>query len=263
MAHVYWFSCYCRADSIVQLAMYLQGEQYVNVVTGRLRDAFMMSGNLLNGYLVGYLILNALFIHIPFLIVLVGGDVLAGEATAGTYRLLVTRPVSRMKLIFSKFIAGGIYTNLLLVFLALMSVGLSLIIFGDGDLIVAGRKIMIFSVDDVLWRFMLAYIYASFSMMTVFMLSFLASSLVENAIGPIIATMSVLFIFMILSALDFDLLKALRPYMFVTYMNKWNEFFRYEIDYQSIINGLLVLTGHILAFFGITLYLFNKKDILS
>ncbi|MCK7520020.1 MAG: ABC transporter permease [Ignavibacteriales bacterium] len=47
--------------------------------------------------------LNALVVHIPFLITLVAGDLLAGEATAGTYRILVTRPVSRFKIVFSKF----------------------------------------------------------------------------------------------------------------------------------------------------------------
>lgn len=248
---------------IVQLALHLEGEHYINAITGRLQDTFLMSGNLLNGYLIGHLILNALFIHIPFLIVLVGGDVLAGEATAGTYRLLVTRPISRFKIVTSKFIAGAIYTNLLLLFLGIMSVILSVAIFGSGDLMVYDNKITIFAADDVLWRFALAYGYASISLMTVFSLSFLASSLVENAIGPIIATMAVLFTFMILSALDFQLLRELRPYMFVNYMYKWNEFFRYEIDYGEIYVSISVLLVHVFGLYGITLFLFKRKDILS
>lgn len=248
---------------IIQLALYFEGDGYVNMITRRLQDTFLMTGNLLNGYLIGHLVLNSLFIHIPFLIVLVGGDLLAGEATAGTYRLLVSRPISRFKIITSKFLAGMIYTILLMLFLGLMSVGLSLIIFGSGDLLVFADKIIVFSAGDVMWRFLLAYGFGMISMINVFALSFLASSLVENAIGPIVASMSVIIILIILSALNFEVFQVIRPYLFVTYMNDWNQFFRYDIDYKAIIDSVCVLLAHILGFYGIALYLFNRKDILS
>ncbi|OGU57819.1 MAG: hypothetical protein A2X64_01030 [Ignavibacteria bacterium GWF2_33_9] len=248
---------------IIQIALFYEGDSFVNGMTRRLQDTFLVSGNLLNGYLIGHLILNSLIIHIPFLIVLVGGDLLAGEATAGTYRLLITRPVSRFKLLLSKFFAGSIYTASLLLFLAIMSLGLSLMIFGHGDLIVFTGKILIFSQDDLLWRFALAYGFALIGMITVFSLSFLASSLVENAIGPIVASMSVIIVLFILSALQFDFFEAIRPYLFVIRMNDWNKFFSYNIDYSTIWKSLEILIGHILVFFGIAAYIFNKKDILS
>lgn len=248
---------------IIQLALYFEGDGYVNMITRRLQDTFLITGNLLNGYLIGHLVLNSLFIHIPFLIVLVGGDLLAGEATAGTYRLLVSRPISRFKIITSKFIAGMIYTILLMLFLGLMSVGLSLIIFGSGDLLIFADKIIVFSASDVMWRFLMAYGFGTISMINVFALSFLASSLVENAIGPIVASMSVIIILFVLSALNFEVFQVIRPYMFVTYMNDWNQFFRYDIDYKAIIDSVCVLLVHIFGFYGIALYIFNRKDILS
>jgi len=90
-------------------------------MTRDLQQSFIFVGNLLNTYFVSYLILNSLSVHIPFLITLVAGDLLAGEATAGTYRLILTRPVSRMKIVSSKFIAGIIYTFLLILWLAIVS----------------------------------------------------------------------------------------------------------------------------------------------
>ncbi len=83
--------------SIVQLAMYFQGQRSINYITGELRQSFVFVGNLLNGYFIAHMILNSLAILIPFLITLVAGDLLAGEATAGTYRMLITRPVSRLR----------------------------------------------------------------------------------------------------------------------------------------------------------------------
>ncbi|MBU2506719.1 MAG: ABC transporter permease, partial [Bacteroidetes bacterium] len=152
---------------IVQIALSYQGEKYVNFATQSLRDSFLLTGNLFNGYLVGYLMLQSLFIHIPFLIVLVGGDLLAGEATTGTYRLLLTRPISRLKILSAKYFAGIIYTVLLLCFLMFMSLVVSVIFFGSGELIVVKGKIIIFASDDVLWRFALAYLYAALSLTTV------------------------------------------------------------------------------------------------
>lgn len=248
---------------IVQTALYWEGEKYINFATQNLKQSFMFVGNLLNGYLIANIILQSLFIQIPFLVVLVGGDLLAGEATAGTYRMLLTRPVSRFKLITSKFIAGIIYTNLLILWLAILSLGLSVLIFGTGEMIVLRDKVYIFAADDVLWRFVLSYGFAALSMTTVMSLSFLFSSLVENAIGPIVATMAVIIIFIILSALPIDFLKNIKPFLFINHMNEWRAFMVDPIDYGKVITSGFTLLAHILGFYFVTLYLFIKKDILS
>ena len=90
--------------AIVQISLYINGESYIKQLTRGLSENFIISGNLLNGYLLGHLILNALYILFPLTIVLVAGELLAGEATSGTYRLIITRPVSRLQIILSKFI---------------------------------------------------------------------------------------------------------------------------------------------------------------
>jgi ABC-2 type transport system permease protein len=249
---------------LLHLAMYLEGQRSLEFVTRGLRDSFVLVGNLLNGYWISYIILNALTIHIPFLIALVAADLMAGEATAGTYRLLVTRPVSRMQIVISKFIAGNIYTISLVLWLAFMSLVIGLIIFGTGELIVMRPgAIIVFEKTDILWRFFLAYGFATLSMAVVCSLAVLFSSLVENAIGPIVSTMAVIIIFIVLSAFDVEILKAMRPYLFTSYMLNWKEFFGDPIDYPEIIKAVLVLAGHIIVFFTATAFIFKKKDILS
>lgn len=249
---------------LLHLAMYLEGQNSIDFVTRGLRDSFILVGNLLNGYWISYIILNALIVHIPFLITLVAGDLLAGEATAGTYRILVTRPVSRMQIITSKYLAGIIYTASLVFWLAFMSLVVGLIIFGSGELIVAGSQaIIIFEKTDILWRFILAYGFAILSMTVVCSLAILFSSLVENAIGPIVSTMAVIIIFIIISAFDVQILKELKPYLFTNYILDWREFFNDPLDYSEIAKSVLVLTGHIVLFFIATAFIFHKKDILS
>jgi len=249
---------------LLHLAMYLEGQNSIDFVTRGLRESFILVGNLLNGYWISYIILNALTIHIPFLITLVAADLLAGEATAGTYRILVTRPVSRMQIVTSKFLAGIIYTGSLIFWLAFISLVVGLIVFGSGELIVAGSDaIIIFDKSDVLWRFFLAYGFGILSMSVVCSLAIFFSSLVENAIGPIVSTMAVIIIFIILSAFDVAILREIKPYLFTNYILDWREFFNDPLDLPEIAKSVLILGGHILLFFTATSFIFNRKDILS
>jgi ABC-2 type transport system permease protein len=249
---------------IVQVALYFAGDNYIKGMTHGLSNSFVMFGNLFNGYLIANMVLMGLFVHIPFLVVLVGGDLLAGESTAGTYRMLLVRPASRIMVVSAKFLAGIIYTFLLIAWLAILSLGVSLLVFGSGELLVfSGGKIVIFAANDILWRFFCAYTYAALSMCTVLSISLFFSSLVENAIGPIVATMAVIIIFLILSALPVDFLQSLRPYFFTSHMSQWSNFFADPVDYSDVMNSSLILAAHIAGLYLITAYIFIKKDILS
>ncbi len=248
---------------LLQAAFWFEGSTFLDTALRSLREQFFFSGNLLNGYFLGRLLLNSLFVHIPFLIVLVGGDLLAGEAAAGTSRILLTRPVSRFQIITSKFTAGIIYTFLLLLWLALLSLGGSILIFGRGELIVIRSQILIIAANDVLWRLLAAYLFAFLSMSVVFSLSFLFSSLVENSIGPIVGTLAVIIIFSIISALPVSSLEALKPFLFTTHLDKWTAFMNKPADLNAILQSGTVLLLHTIGFYLFTLFFFLRKDILS
>jgi ABC-2 type transport system permease protein len=68
----------------------------------------------MNGYLMAYIILQLMLVHVPLLISLVAGDMISGEAAQGTLRVLLTKPISRAMLISGKFTASFIYTIALL-----------------------------------------------------------------------------------------------------------------------------------------------------
>lgn len=249
---------------LIHIAMVLEGQSTINFMTRNIQESFVFVGNLLNTYLISYIILTSLAVHIPFLITLVAGDLLAGEATSGTYRLLLTRPISRPKLIIVKFIAGFIYTNLLVLWLAFLSLVVGYFIFGTGELlIIDGQMIIIFESSDVLWRFMLAYGFATLGMTAVASLAFLFSSLVENSIGPIISTMAIIIVFVILSAIQVEFFQDIKPYLFTTHIMSWRLFFEAPLDVKEILNSAANLIIHIIVFFSLTLFLFRRKDILS
>ncbi len=249
---------------IIHIAMLFEGKNTLDFMTRDIQQSFVFIGNLLNGYFLSYIILASLAIHIPFLIALVAGDLLAGEATAGTYRLLLTRPISRKQIVTSKFIAAIIYTNLLILWLAFMSLVIGIIIFGTGELLViSNQTIIIFEKSDILWRFLSAYIFASLGMSVVAGLALLFSSLVENAIGPIVSTMAVIIVFLILSAIQIDFFQMIKPYLFTNYILSWRLLFESPVDVSEILKAVIILLAHIVFFYSLTLYLFKRKDILT
>lgn len=249
---------------LIEIAMLLEKEHTFDWISRSMGQSFIFVGNFLNTYFVSYLILNSIAVHIPFLITLVAGDLLAGEATAGTYRMLLTRPVSRFKVVTSKFATGLIYANILVLWLSVISMGLGYLLFGTGELIVSkSSQIIIFERTDVFWRFILAYGYAALCMSVVASLAFFFSSLVENAIGPIITTMAIIIVFLIISTIDIDFFRSIQPFLFTNYMLKWQSFFDMPIDTKEVIKAVSVLAGHIVILYSATLFIFKRKDILT
>ena len=83
-------------------------------IAERIGDSFIIIGSVFNGFLVTYITMNFLWVHIPFLLMLVAGDVVAGEGALGTFRITLTRRISRFRIILAKLIATYIYTIILI-----------------------------------------------------------------------------------------------------------------------------------------------------
>jgi ABC-2 type transport system permease protein len=261
---------------LIQLAFYVDGESYVEFMLQSLNGGFVVEGKILNGYLICYVILQALLIHVPLLVALVGGDMIAGEANMGTLRLLVSKPISRTALMLSKFTASTIYTLLLLIWMALLSLFFSLVIFGPGDLLVfQGEFINQIPSNDVFWRYVAAFGFAAISLVTVTALSFLLSLFAENAIGPIVATMSIVIVCTILTTMDLPLFVSMKNYLFTTHMLGWKGFFNMQLSADhsaitgsieqlpAIIKSAVILIVHAILFVAAAVFIFRKKDVLS
>ncbi|MBM3431439.1 MAG: hypothetical protein FJX92_00370 [Bacteroidetes bacterium] len=266
---------------LIQLALYFDGQAYVDLMLSNLSGAFEFSEvfkkQLLNGYLICFVILNTLLIQMPLLVALVAGDAIAGEASQGTLRFQLTRPISRSQLILIKFAASAMYVIALLIWLALLALAGSVLLFGMNDLVVLrSTGIDQMQSDDVLWRYLAAFGFASMALITVAALSLLLSVLADNPIGPIIATMSVVIVFTILSELNIPLYDTtVKPWLFTTHMVAWKGFFYVQADAEgttlrgsienlpAIMRSLGILVGYIILFLGTAIYIFKRKDILT
>jgi len=249
---------------LIQLAFWLDGENYIRFMLQPILSTFEVEGKIVNGYMVCFIVLQTLLLHVPLLVALVGGDMIAGEANMGTLRLLISKPVSRSTLLMSKFSASVVYTLLLLIWMAVLALGLSLLIFGTGDMFNL-RSDMAFQLEakDLFWRYVAAFGFAAIAMTTVAALSFLLSLFAENSIGPIVATMSIVIVFTILTTMDLPLFNAMKPFLFTSHMLGWKGFFDDPVNYGSVLKSAGILLLHIVGFAGGAILIFRKKDVLS
>lgn len=261
---------------VIQLGLKMDGEGYVDFIMSGLKDTFEFDGKILNGYLVCYIILQLLLIHVPLLISLIAADMISGEANMGTLRLLLTKPVSKAEFILAKFFASAVYTFLLLLWIAFLALGISIWLFGTDDLIIQKTSYVVqIAENDVFWRYGYAFCFAFLAMLTVTALGFFLSIFAENSIGPIVATMSIIIVFTILSTMTIPIFQKIQPYLFTTHMVNWKEFFDEQVNDQNvvisgslqnpqkIIDSVLMLVGHIALLVSVSIIVFKKKDVLS
>ncbi len=247
----------------MELGIGLGGDEMVGMILQNIKDRFIFEGEVINVYLISYLILNTLWIHVPILVALVTGDLLAGEANGGTFRILLTRPISRIQLVLAKFLSGWLYALLLIILMIILSLGIGSLIFKSGDLIVVTNKINFFASDDLLWRFGCAYAYGLLAMTTVASLSFLLSSTAENSIGPIVGTVAIIMGITIISTVGAPVMGTVNKFLFTTYLPSWQLFFQSDLQAGAIGHAILIQIIYIFVFLGATILLFRRKDILS
>lgn len=249
--------------AILQGAMWVEGQTLIDLTTQSLKDSFLFEGKLLNGYFVSFMLMNNLWVLLPFLVTFVAGDSIAGEAHSGTLRIMLTRPVSRLSLAGAKFTAALTYTFLLVLFLAMLSLGVSSLLFGTGDLIVFRSALSILPESDVPLRFLSAFGFAFLGMAVITSLAFLLSTLTDNSIGPIIGTMAIVIGFTIITNLNLEAFRLIRKFLFTTYISSWTLFFDYVPDWGQIGISAGICLAHVLIFLGAALWIFNRKDILT
>ena len=147
--------------------------------------------------------------------------------------------------------------------MAVLTVGLGVLLFGTGDLLILGRTVVVVAESEALWRIGAAFALATWGMWTVASLAFLFSSLVENGIGPLVGTMAVIIVFYIISNVPADLFTAIKPYLFTSYLDLWQKMFEDPIPWNEVLHSASVLGAFSIGFYAVTWYIFLRKDILS
>jgi ABC-2 type transport system permease protein len=249
---------------MLQGAFYQDGKELLSTVTAQFDNIFNVQGNILNGNLICYIVLQTLIVQMPMLVAFVTGDQVSGETSTGSIRFLLTTPASRAKIVVAKWLSGLVYTISLLLVLGIFALFVSRAIFGVGDLMAMNSEgLTIIRADDINWRWGYAFLIAFLSLSVVASLSTLLSCIMDNSITPIVTVMAIIIIFTIIGMFDMKSFDVIKPFLFTTHMISWRSLFEDPLPVDNIVASCAILFLHVVIFLGAAIFYFKRKDITN
>ena len=248
---------------LIVVAISSGGEYLEMQIYGQLKDSFIVFGSLTNGYLSSYLIIAILTGQMPFLTTIVPAEIVSNEYAKGTFRMYLSRPITRSEVLLSKLIVVLIYTVALMFFFTFYTLGISYLLIGTGDLAVFDKGILFLSYDDIVWRFFMAFTISTVVMIAVSSLCFMLSTFSKNSVTPIIITISTVFIGSAISFIPLQVFELINPFLFTGYIDLFLVAYNDPIPWNLIRNGFLTSLTWSLVFIGISFHHFNNKEIIT
>jgi ABC-2 type transport system permease protein len=211
-------------------------------------------------------------IFLPVAVAVVAGDAVAGEASAGTLRYLLARPVGRTRLLVAKLIALVVFVLAAVIAVALTAYVTGRILFGDKP-ITAGTSGLTSGViasslsgspmtpADILVRTLGAIAFIAVSMLGVGAIALFLSTLTDSSLAAALGALAALITSGVLVALNSA--SAVSPYLPTRYWLAWVDFFRQPILWRDIDRGFAIQGVYVLVFLAAAWANFATKDITS
>jgi ABC-2 type transport system permease protein len=207
--------------------------------------------------------LTALAVIQPFFLPLgaslLSGDAIAGEASAGTLRYLLARPVDRTRLIVSKYgfvmfqVAAGV------VWVAVVGLVAGGIAFGYGSIpTLSGITI---GPGATLLRMAATAAYLVAGVAGIAAIGMFISTLTDSAAGAAIAPVAVAIVSQILDHVDS--VRAIHPYLISHQWLAYLDLFRSPVVWGNVVRGLITFAVYTALFLGLALTVFRRKDVTS
>src|SRR5215207_7085135 len=214
-----------------------------------------------------YSVLFSFTLLLPIFVSMSAGSQIAGEARAGTLRMMCTRPISRALLVLAKFFVTALHAGLLLSFFIGLNLLVGLIFVGWGNLelypgplnlVDAPGKIMR---DEALMRFAYAALSGTWALLVIAALALLCSVIFDSPAQAIVMTIAVYLTLYIVGRVEF--FEHLRPYFFTTDMDFWRDVFKPDIPWQSLWHYACVCGAYSSNETVTTVIIFERKDIVT
>jgi ABC-2 type transport system permease protein len=210
-------------------------------------------------------------VFLPVSVAVVAGDSIAGEASAGTLRYLLARPVGRTRLLIAKLISVTSFTLLAVVTVTVTAYATGVLILGPSRASAvgtgstgAGGPITSLSGAPLTFLELVERVLGSMAFITVSMLGVAAiaiflSTVTDSALGAALGTLAALLASEALVALNAA--SAVQPYLPTRYWLAWIDFFRQPIFWPDIERGFAIQAVYVAVFLGAAWANFATRDI--
>jgi len=200
-------------------------------------------------------------IFLPVAVAVAGGDAIAGEASAGTLRYLLLRPVSRTRLLIAKLVSLVAFVLAAVVSVAVTSFAVGVALFPSEPAAVTSVSGVTLTANELVARIAAAVIYVAVSMLGVGAIALFLSTVTDSALGAALGSLAALVTSQVLVTLDAA--GAVRPYLPTRYWLAWIDLFRDPIPWRDIDRGLALQAVYVAVFLAMAWANFATKDITS
>lgn len=214
-----------------------------------------------------YSLMFSFSLLIPIFVAMSAGAQIAGEARAGTLRMICVRPISRTAIFLSKFIMVAFHVYLLMAFFIGLNLLVGLFFIGWGDIELypgplnlvdePGRILR----DEALWRFVYASFSGTWALLVVAAIAMFFSVLFETPVMATVATLAIYIMLYIIGRIEF--FEHLRPYFFTTDMDFWRDVFKPDIPWLGFYHYGAICGAYIFGLLLAAVTIFDRKDITS
>lgn len=213
-----------------------------------------------NGLFVGLAaFVVAIPLFLPLTVAVTAGDAIAGEASHGTLRYLLTAPAGRVRLLVVKYVAAAAFclaATLALVVASLL-IGWALFPIGPLTLLSGGDA----STAEGVLRLLVVAAYATVSLLGLSAIGLFLSTLTTVPVGAMAATAILAVTAQI--AGQIPQLEALHPWLFTDRWLDFGDLMRSPAVWDSFAGNALLQACYVAVFGTLALWRFTTRDVLS
>ena len=202
----------------------------------------------------------------PLYVTLVGGDLVAKEAEDGTLRMILSRPISRVRLLLVKWFAGIIFAAVLVAALGIIALSFARIYFPWKGMFVFGQTqtdslFGLFPPGEGLALYAFAHLFMAANAIVMLSVAFMFSSFNMKPAAATILALSFMFVNMVMQHLPF--FDDYRNWFITHHFECWFLVFQKPVPWARILESESILAAVCTTAFVIGCTVFYVRDIKS
>jgi len=210
-----------------------------------------------------FMIFPQIVMFMPLYAALVGGDLVAKEAEDGTLRMILSRPISRLQLLLAKWLAGAIFSALLVAMLGATALCLARIWFPWRSMFVSmpGMVFSVLPAGEGLRLYLFSHLFTAINATVILGLAFMFSCFNMKPAAATTLALSFLFLNLVMESIPF--FEQYHEWFLTYHFRAWLYVFARPIPWSRMAESLCVLLAFGLTAFLIGAAAFQARDIKS
>ena len=209
------------------------------------------------------MLIPQILLLMPLYVALVGGDLVAKEVEDGTLRMILSRPISRFRLLLVKWMAGGIFSAALVLVLGVTALGFARMWFPWKGMFVfvPGQVFNVLNAGEGFKLYLYSHLFMTLNASVVLGIAFMFSCFNMKPAAATILALSLLFVNLVMEGIPF--FENYHEYLLTYHFRSWHNVYVQPVPWAQMGQSVCVLLAVNFTTFLIGAAAFQARDIKS